>query len=56
MLSVVNILYIQIRQCFGWVLRRTNTVKVIWRLQVLLVEEDLGCLSVHYFRHEQAPE
>jgi hypothetical protein len=23
---------------------------------VLLVEEDLRCFSMHYFRHEQAPE
>ena len=35
---------------------RTETIKVIIPFQFSLEEEDLGCLSVHYFRHEQAPE
>ena len=29
---------------------------VIWRQSKLLVEEDLSCPSLHYFRHKLAPE
>ena len=33
----------------------TDNVKVTWQLlQLSLVEEDLKCFTVHYFRHERS--
>jgi hypothetical protein len=41
--------------CFGFYV--TSTQYRSYRdVPALLVEEDLRCPSVHYFRHEQAPE
>jgi hypothetical protein len=44
-----NILYMHV--CLGFTSRL-----VIWDFPVLLVEEDLRCPSMHYFRHKQALE
>ena len=46
----------QFHQCgVGWILCCTNTEKVII-MAIFQEEEDLRCLSVHYFRHRWAPE
>ena len=54
-------LFIEVRAFLGcvWgggVFRRTNTVKVIADVPALLVEENLRCSSMHYFRHKRASE
>ena len=40
--------------CFGWVLRRTYSVKGKWRLS-FTGGGDLMCPSVYYFRHDRHP-
>ena len=42
---------------YGLVFSLTNTVTVMYGdFPVLLVEEDLRCPSMYYFRHKRAPE